>query len=198
MKQILKKIYRIKKILFSIYYCLISGIKYRSTFNIRGKIFVKKGFFFQKSGRLIIGDYFIANSTLSSNSIGIIQPIVINITNPNCVVKIGNNVGISGSTINSINSITIGNNVLIGSGCLISDNDSHPINYTQRNDYSKIISKPIIIGDDVFIGARSIILKGVEIGKGSVIGAGSVVTKSFPEFSIIGGNPAKLISKIQL
>ena len=198
MKHLMKKIYHTNRALFSIYYCLLSGIRYRPTFNIKGKIFIKRGFFFQKSGKLTIGDYFIANSTLSSNSIGIIQPIVINITNPNSIVKIGDNVGISGSTINSTNSITIGNNVLIGSGCLISDTDSHPINYTQRDDHTKTISKPIVIGDDVFIGARSIILKGVKIGKGSIIGAGSVVTKSFPELSVIAGNPARQISEIKI
>lgn len=53
--------------------------------------------------------------------------------------------------------------------------------------------KEVIIADDVWIGTRAIILPGVKIGKHSIIGAGAVVTKSFPENSIIGGNPAKLI-----
>ena len=54
---------------------------------------------------------------------------------------------------------------------------------------------PIVIEDDVWIGARVIILKGVTIGKGSIIGAGSVVTKDVEPYSIVGGNPAKLIRK---
>jgi acetyltransferase-like isoleucine patch superfamily enzyme len=87
----------------------------------------------------------------------------------------------------------IGSNILIGSGCVISDSDSHPVLPSERNDHTKTKTKPVVIEDDVFIGARSIILKGVTIGKGSVIGAGSVVTKSIPEYTIAGGNPAKII-----
>jgi maltose O-acetyltransferase len=55
--------------------------------------------------------------------------------------------------------------------------------------------EPVLIEDDVWIGARVIILPGVRIGTGSVIGAGSVVTKNVGPFSIIAGNPAKLIGK---
>jgi len=60
------------------------------------------------------------------------------------------------------------------------------------------IDKEIIIDDDVLVGANTIILKGVHIGARSVIGAGSVVTKDIPEDSIVAGNPAKVIKKINL
>ena len=53
--------------------------------------------------------------------------------------------------------------------------------------------KPVRIGDDVWIGMRSIILPGVQIGRGAVIGAGAVVTKDVPEYAVVGGNPAKVI-----
>lgn len=56
-----------------------------------------------------------------------------NIATSGSKIQIGNNVGISGSTINATKSITIGNNVLIGSGCLITDTDSHPLHYEDRN-----------------------------------------------------------------
>ncbi len=52
---------------------------------------------------------------------------------------------------------------------------------------------PVIIGNDVWIGEKAIILKKVKIGDGSVIGAGSVVTKSVPPFSVVSGNPAKIL-----
>ena len=88
--------------------------------------------------------------------------------------------------------------MLIGSGCLITDTDSHPLNWEDRlhNDDSKTKSKPIIIEDNVFIGARSIVLKGVTIGRGSVIGAGSVVIHSVPSNVVACGNPARVIKKL--
>ena len=94
---------------------------------------------------------------------------------------------------------TIGDNTIIGSGCLITDTDSHPILAAERNlpgwpNYTK--SKPIVIGKNVFIGARSIVLKGVTIGDGAVVGAGSVVTKDVPANTIVAGNPAKVIKTI--
>ena len=54
-------------------------------------------------------------------------------------------------------------------------------------------AEPITIGDQVWIGANVIVLKGVEIGAHSIVAAGSVVTRSFPPGSLIGGNPARLI-----
>ena len=55
--------------------------------------------------------------------------------------------------------------------------------------------KPIIIGDDVWIGTCSIVLPGVKIGKGSVVGAGSVVTKDVPDYCVVAGNPARIIKQ---
>jgi acetyltransferase-like isoleucine patch superfamily enzyme len=120
---------------------------------------------------------------------------VFNIATAGGEIVIGDNVGISGATINATRSIRIGNNVLIGSGCLITDTDSHPINWHDRinNLNEKTANSPVVIEENVFIGARSIILKGVTIGRNSVIGAGSVVVKSIPENCIAGGNPAKVI-----
>jgi acetyltransferase-like isoleucine patch superfamily enzyme len=114
-------------------------------------------------------------------------------------IIIGDNVGISGSTINATTTITIGDNVLIGSGCIITDTDSHPLGIEDRirNDYSKTKSSPIVICNNVFIGARSIILKGVTIGEGAIIGAGSILSSNVPPFSIYAGNPAKFIKKVE-
>ena len=54
-------------------------------------------------------------------------------------------------------------------------------------------TRPITIGDDVWIGSRVIILGGVNVGNGAVIGAGSVVTHDVPPYSVVGGNPARII-----
>jgi acetyltransferase-like isoleucine patch superfamily enzyme len=116
----------------------------------------------------------------------------------NAYLKIGNNSGFSGVSIYCANSITIGENVSIGGNVCLWDTDFHPLNYLERRENltDKINTKPISIGNDVFIGANSIILKGVIVGDRAIIGAGSIVTKNIPEDEIWGGNPAKFIRKI--
>ncbi len=101
--------------------------------------------------------------------------------------------GISNSVLSCAQGITIGANTLIGAECMIVDSDFHgyPIG---ENQPAK--SAPVEIGDRVFIGARSIILKGVKIGNRSVIGAGSVVTSDIPENSLAAGNPARVIRSL--
>ena len=87
-------------------------------------------------------------------------------------------------------SINIGKNVAIAAEVIIRDSDNHEISY---NGYEK--TKPIVIGNHVWIGMRAMILKGVTIGDGAIIAAGSVVTKDVPANSLVGGVPAKIIKE---
>lgn len=94
-------------------------------------------------------------------------------------------------------SVTIGDNVKVRACVLITDTDAYPLDYLARrtsNDGTK--STPIVIEDDVWVGAHSIILKGVTIGARSIIGAGSVVTKSIPADCVAAGNPCKVIKTL--
>lgn len=93
------------------------------------------------------------------------------------------------------NNIKIGHNVAISHDVTIMDSDYHTIKYLDDTKNNLIDS--VEIGDKVWIGSRVLILKGVKIGSGSIIAAGSVVTKSVPENTIVGGNPAKIIKKIK-
>lgn len=88
--------------------------------------------------------------------------------------------------------IKIGDNVQIGPKTVIWGRD-HGISKFELIRNQPHVKKPIIIGNDVWIGANVTILKGVNIGDGAVIGAGSVVTKDIPEYAIAVGNPAKVI-----
>lgn len=112
----------------------------------------------------------------------------------NSKISIGNNSSIGDNSFIS-GQIKIGNDVMIAPQVmLIASNHNHdrkdiPMNKQGSN------SKGITIEDDVWIGARAIILDGIHIGKGSIIGAGSIVTKNVDEYSIVGGNPAKLIRR---
>ena len=113
---------------------------------------------------------------------------------------IGNNVAISSACIWVHEFVKIGNNVRIGGDCLIIDSDCHSLDYMDRrnnvSDKRNTKNKGIIIEDDVMIGARCIILKGVVIGARSIIGAGSVVTSAIPSDCVVAGNPARIIRRI--
>ena len=183
--------------------CLISGLPYHKDWRVSGRTYVIRPSFLAckllgaPKGKLTIGNNFVCVSSIRHNGVGLIQPTVLSIPDGGEII-IGDKVGISGSTIRARERVTIGNGTVIGSGCLIIDTDGHPIDWRDRakDDNSNIKSRPVTIGENVWVGARCIITKGVTIGDGSVIGAGSVVTKSIPPHSIAAGNPAVVIKKI--
>lgn len=96
----------------------------------------------------------------------------------------------SNTHINCFNNISIGNKVLISENVTIRDSDNHTILYEGYE-----MSKPITIGDHVWIGLNVTILKGVTIGNDSIIAAGSVVTKDIPAHCLAAGVPAKVIKR---
>ena len=171
-------------------YCVLKRVRWSPSWRFYGLPFIRVG---GRGSRIVIGRRFVANSKLSRNSFGIIQRVVVRTVGHGAEILIGDNVGISGCTVSAAKSIRIGNNVLVGSGVIISDSDAHPIDPQDRLWGTGGGCASVVIEDDVFIGARAIILKGVTIGKGSVVGAGAVVAKSIPPFSIVVGNPAKVI-----
>ncbi|MCJ7570854.1 MAG: acyltransferase [Candidatus Thermoplasmatota archaeon] len=115
----------------------------------------------------------------------------------NSVIKIGNNCRLNGTTVYSRNKIIIGNDCMFGPGVVILDNDSHnpSIDPIIRRS-GEIADSPVIIGNNVWIGMRSIIMKGVHIGDNSIIAAGSIVTKNVPDNQLFGGNPATFIKML--
>jgi maltose O-acetyltransferase len=147
-----------------------------------------------------LGGTAISKKTLAFFSRKLLDNTGRNITiNPKCHISkgrgisLGNDSGLGyGCFIQS--PVRIGDCVMMGPEVLIltgSHNHSRtdiPMVY-QGDD----IKKEVVINDDVWIGARVTILPGITIGKGSIIAAGSVVTKDIPQYSIVGGVPAKLI-----
>ena len=109
-------------------------------------------------------------------------------------ISLGNYILISpGTSIRSAESIDIGDSTMIASDVVITDSDWHGI--YDRTDYVAT-PKPVKIHKNVWIGERSIILKGTQIGENSIIGAGSVVHGDIPPNSVYAGNPAKEVKKL--
>jgi acetyltransferase-like isoleucine patch superfamily enzyme len=113
-----------------------------------------------------------------------------------------------GTRIWSQNSVRIGNHVLISHLVDIHDTDSHPVDWRDRRREAEAVlngigyrttsteSAPVVIEDDVWIGFKAVILKGVRVGRGAIVAACSVVTKDVPSFSVVAGNPAKVIREV--
>jgi acetyltransferase-like isoleucine patch superfamily enzyme len=182
-------------IIYNLIYFKYHKVDFGSKLRIRGpfKLTVNNG------GVLRIGSSFNLTSGFMYNPLGRNIKSYIRV-DENAKIIIGDNVGASNVCLWSKEGIQIGNNVKIGADVLIFDSDMHTLNFKLRResylDAKSAISKPIYIGDDVFIGTRSIVCKGVNIGPRSIIASGSVVTKSVPNDEIWGGNPAKFIRKL--
>jgi acetyltransferase-like isoleucine patch superfamily enzyme len=148
------------------------------------------------NSKILIGDGCSFRSDKSSNLIGLNRKCIISTFGEGTVLKIGNNSGFSGTVIGAANSITIGNNVLSGANVLITDFDWHPIDPEKRHTREGVQSAPVVIGNNVWLGINSVILKGVTIGDNTVIGANSLVVKDIPANVIAAGNPCKVLKPL--
>ena len=144
--------------------------------------------------RFVIGDGSIFEGKIASSKEG-------------SVVKIGSNTFVGNSTLVCANKIEIGDDVLISWGCTIIDNDSHSLEwadrmhdvrewYFGRKNWRQIKIAPIMIMNNAWIGFNSIIIRGVKIVEGSVVGCGSVVTRDVPNYTIVAGNPARVLRQL--
>jgi acetyltransferase-like isoleucine patch superfamily enzyme len=156
------------------------------------------GFLFvSNKGQFKLGNNFLVNSHRFANIIGSGSSSSIMI-GKNARLIIGEKVGFSNSTICCREEITIGNHSIIGGNCKIWDTDFHPTSIEQRriDINSNAKTSPIHIGEYVFVGADSIIMKGATIGDFAVVGAGSVVRTNIPKNEVWAGNPAVFVKKL--
>lgn len=129
--------------------------------------------------RIVIGARFENRNWWDSNPLGINHPTIFCTWSSTASIKIGRDVGISGGSIVSAESIEIGDGTLIGANTTIIDTDFHPIGSLRRRyDLENIRSKKIVIGKNVFIGANCLILKGSVIPDNAIVPAGSTVRSS--------------------
>lgn len=157
---------------FVFLYLILNGVQIGRGFKFYGfpKIFRTNG------SRIIIGDRFESRSWWWSNPLGVNHPTIITTWSKNASIIIGSDVGVSGASIAAEKSIKIGDRVLVGANSTIIDTDFHPLKGNKKRYSTKGVRVgEVKIGNDVFIGMNSIVLKGVNINNNSVIPAGSVV-----------------------
>jgi serine acetyltransferase len=142
-------------------------------------------------GRILLGDGVTVNASRWGNWLGTPGAMILSVE-PGAILRMKSGAGVSSSQIIANVGIEIGERSMIGAGCLLCDSDMHEVPLHSANP---IGMSPIKIGKDVFIGARCIILKGVEIGDRSVVAAGSVVVKDVPAGCLAAGNPAVISDK---
>jgi acetyltransferase-like isoleucine patch superfamily enzyme len=148
--------------------------------------------------RITLGNDVLINSRYDSNPAGIPHPTILAALEPHSSIVIGDGTGISGASLVARRSITVGGRVLIGSGACVWDSDFHPLAAGRRRVHPTrdAVSAPVVICDDAFVGAQSLVLKGVTVGYRAVIGAGAVVTKDVDADTIVGGNPARVLGTV--
>ncbi len=130
----------------------------------------------------------------------------IQVYQPGVRVRIGSRTSIGAWTrVDAACGVEIGDDVLMAWDVLVMDHDAHSLLFRNRKndvvhwqalDWDAVRKAPVSIGDKCWIGAKSIILKGVQIGEGAVVGAGSVVTKNVPPWTVVAGNPARVIRNL--
>ena len=169
------------------------GVCWSSSPTLCGRPFVSRS----AGSTILFGRTVFLDSSRHNNPLGGEKPCVLRTMTSTARLILGDRVGLSSSTIVSGSSIEIGEDTILGAGSMVLDNDFHApgLGFSWLTEYSKN-SKPVKIGRGCFIGARSLILKGVTLGDRVVIGAGSVVTKDVPAYSIAAGNPARVVGSI--
>ncbi len=153
---------------------------------------------FSPKSTISVGKKVVLCSKSENTALGLSKPVILRTLSEGALIKIGANSGLSGTTICAMQEVTIGKDCLVGADVTIFDNDFHPIKAEgRRNSKVGISASPVRIQDNVFIGTKSVIMKGVTIGENSVIGAGSVVSSNIAANVIAAGNPCKVLKRLE-
>jgi acetyltransferase-like isoleucine patch superfamily enzyme len=145
--------------------------------------------------RLFIGENVTLNSSNKGYHLNMHSPVKLFADWPGAEIRIGDNSRLNGVCVHAGRSISIGRNCLIAANCHIIDGSGHDLSFpdVENRVNTSGAFKPVVIEDDVWIGANTMVLPGVTIGRGSVISANSVVNRSVPALVVAGGNPAVVI-----
>lgn len=150
-----------------------------------------------RGSRIRIGQDFHMRNWFSSNPLGVTRRSILATWASGATILIGDDVNMTGTTICANELIQIGDHIRLGANSTIIDTDFHPISASVRRVAPREgKSASVIIENDVFIGMRSMVLKGTHIGQGVIVGAGSVVSGDVPPGVLVAGNPAEIVREL--
>jgi acetyltransferase-like isoleucine patch superfamily enzyme len=148
-----------------------------------------------------IGNRVVITSRSGMTSLGVGHRTILRTLVENARIHIGDDVGLSGTTICAVAGIEIGDGTMVGADCRIVDTDFHPLQSRTRR-YEPIPAARdrdrIKIGKNVFLGMSVQVLKGVTIGDNTVVAAGSIVVNDLPPDTVCAGTPARPVKKLEL
>lgn len=151
------------------------------------------------NARIIIGKGVTLNSDSFHNVAGINHPVILAAVADGAVIDLKDGCGLSGTSVVAVKEVVIGKYAMLGVNTNIYDTDFHSMDPVIRKNQKNILQAcfaPVFIGENVWIGANSTILKGVRIGTNSVVCAHSLVNRSVGDNELHGGIPSKFIKKI--
>jgi len=149
---------------------------------VRGKLIIKG------PGKVVVGRHCFFDVATG-------RPNIIQTFDPAATVTIGDGCFFNGVEIASQSSVTIGSRCIVAD-CLMMDTDFHSVEINRHDPAAFVKTGPIVIEENVWVGNRAIILKGVRIGENSVIGAGTVIRQSVPRNSVVIGNPQQIVKTL--
>jgi acetyltransferase-like isoleucine patch superfamily enzyme len=182
-------------LMFGRLYCGMKGVKFGNNLLTFGIPMIHRN----PSAEIVLGDNVVLTSLPEVNLVGAKNKVVLSAPRKESKIHIGNNSGMNCAVIYAAEKVSIGNYVNIGANVAIYDTDFHQLDYLERRKGGTegVLTKPVVIEDDAWIGTNAVILKGVTVGRGAIIGAGSVVANDIPPFTIWWGNPARYLKEIK-
>ncbi|HYP41947.1 MAG TPA: acyltransferase [Chloroflexia bacterium] len=154
-----------------------------------GRNFISRGnLVIRGPGRVVFGDNINAWSHAEKN-------VLITYT-PDALITIGDDCRLNGAGIQAYRQVRVGSRCILSSTIIV-DTDFHPLDPATRHDHDAlVVCAPIFIGENVWLAGQTAILKGVTIGDNSVVGFRAVVTKDVPPNVVVGGNPARIVKRL--
>lgn len=178
-------------------FALLRGYYYRLKFRLLGRRVVIGRFFrvtgpldIQGPGTVVFGD----NCTVVSSRL---RPTTPYTHSEDAVIRFGNRVMLTRTRLGCVKRIEVADNAGLAEAWIM-DSDFHSVEAADGPRYNTVgASKPVIIGPNAWIGAGSMVLKGVRIGANSIVGAGAVVAFSVPDNTVVFGNPARVVWRLR-